>query len=240
MKKVLIGLAAGALAFTATTAPVNAWHGSTVYEILTEQIGSSYAELLIDSAGLDEALDDCGNSGSNAGGANYTVFFPAFDSIFEAVAEALGLSIGQILAQPALVKTVLLYHVVNGNIAPVQFEMDQTKKFTSLGGLTLLKTTNALSGEYFINGALVFDAQNFGADDLAYQACNGWVYLIVGFLAPDSSIETIGLTNDGSTAPTAGSGLPATGSESLALTYAALASLIAGAGVLVIRRRSVA
>lgn len=244
MKKVLIGLAAGALAVTAMTSPASAMvypTTNTVYEVLTDYSG--VADLLIDSAGLDGALDDCGNNGSNAGLPNYTVFFPADDAIFEAVLESLDLTLGQILAQPALVKTVLLYHVVPSNIAPVQFDMDQTKSFTTMGGLKLIKTETVAG--YAINGYSVLDAGAVSMgyyQDYAIQACNGWVYLLAGFLAPDSSIGTIGLTNDGSTTQSSppAAGLPATGSSSMALTYAALASLIAGAGVLVIRRRSVA
>ncbi|MGA0878356.1 MAG: fasciclin domain-containing protein [Ilumatobacteraceae bacterium] len=249
MKKLLIGLAAGALAVTATGAAQVSAAPPTVYEILTGSVGSSYAELLIDSSGLDAALDDCGNTGNNNGLPNYTVFFPAADAVFEAVLDELGLSLGQVLAQPALVKTVLLYHVVKQDITPEQLVDNSNTKFNTMGGLTLIKTAQPAgppnTNFYLINGYSVVgvagDTDGYLlSDGGAQQACNGWVYLIAGFLAPNSAIATVGLTADGSATQAAGEGLPKTGSESMALTYAALASLIAGAGVLVLRRRSVA
>jgi LPXTG-motif cell wall-anchored protein len=116
-----------------------------------------------------------------------------------------------------------------------------------MGGLTLLKTTDS-GDNHYVNGISVVTDVSGGlapADVRGFDVCNGFVYLITGVLAPNNDLATLGLTNDGSTTQTSppaasGSGLPATGSESLALTYAALASLIAGAGVLVLRRRSVA
>ena len=247
MKKILIGLAAGAVALSASGAAQVSAAPPTVYEILTGSVGSDYAELLIDSAGLDGALDDCGNTGNNNGLPNYSVFFPAADAIFEAVLAELDLSLGQVLAQPALVKTVLLYHVVQQDITPQQLADNSNSKFMTMGGLQLIKTSQPTLGgnSYLVNGygviGVVGDADGYiVAEGGATQACNGWVYLIAGFLAPNSAITTIGLTADGSATQASGSGLPATGSESMALTYAALASLIAGAGVLVIRRRSVA
>ena len=235
MKKVLIGLAAGALAVTAMTAPVNAAPTDSVYVNIDSF--ATTGMLLIDAAGLADALDTCGN-----GEANYTVFFPAADAIFTAVLTALDLSLGELLAQPALVKAALLNHVVKSDVSEVQFDDPANKTFTSMGGLLLVKTSSVTAsnngtvaaGEHFINGIAV----NNGVLD----SCNGTVYTILGFLAPNSASPTLGLTSDGSATQAAadGEGLPATGSESLALTYAALASLIAGAGVLVIRRRSVA
>ncbi|MFM7872045.1 MAG: LPXTG cell wall anchor domain-containing protein, partial [Actinomycetota bacterium] len=76
-------------------------------------------------------------------------------------------------------------------------------------------------------------------------ACNGVVHFIAGLLKPASApgAPSCGANVVGACTPAgsgSGSGLPKTGSESMALTYAALASLIAGAGVLVIRRRSIA
>jgi len=262
MKKLLIGLAAGALAVTATTAPVSAGNTQTTessYEVLAAQ--SLISELLIDASGLDGALDTCGN-----GKPQYTVFFPSSDLWFEKLLEAADLTLGQALAQPALVKTVLLYHVVSQSIAPQQLADAQNSVFNSMGGLQLVKTTqfgdfadiDPTSGVtiaptslyYYINGYLLSDVQsdiNYGVDGITgfdhyggTQTCNGFIYAIDGILAPVSAVATTGLTSDGSTTQASGEGLPATGSESLALTYAALASLIAGAGVLVIRRRSVA
>lgn len=260
MKKVLIGMAAGVLAISATGAAQVSAATDTVYEVLTTYFDgdddgdgfelSELATLLIDSSGLDAALDDCG-TGSNNGLPNYTVFFPASDAIFTNVLAALDLTLGQVLAQPSLVKTVLLYHVVKSNIAPVQFVDPQNTKFNTMGGLTLIKTMQPTGypGVYFplINGySVVGVTSDIDGTDLdasgAIQACNGWVYLIAGFLAPNSAVATTGLTSDGSVtqAAAAGDSLPKTGSESMALTYAALASLIMGAGVLVVRRRSVA
>ena len=237
MKKILTGLAAGALALgvVAPASPASAGGSDTVYELLDNWSG--VAALLIDAAGLDEALDDCGNTGNNNGLPNYTVFFPADDAILDAVLEALGLSLGQLLAQPALVKGALLNHVVKADIAPVQMADNSNTVFNTMGGLQLVKTTE-FDGDLAINGREMLMAG--GGEPYGQQACNGWVYYILGFLAPNTATPTDGLTTDGSGTSGSGEGLPKTGSESMALTYAALASLIAGAGVLVIRRRSVA
>ncbi len=247
MKKVLIGLAAGALAVTAMNAPVSAGVPTdSVYDILVAQ--GSTSELLIDASGLGADLSDCGNTGNNNGLPNYTVFYPASDAIFGSVLTALDLTLGELAAQPALVKAALLNHVVKADISPSQLEDNSNSKFTTMGGLVLTKTWvdgdqdgdvdfNGTAGEMNINGYPVVAS---GGSVYGQEACNGWVYLIVGFLAPSSADTTQGTTTDGSTVPASGEGLPATGSESMALTYAALASLIAGAGVLVIRRRSVA
>jgi LPXTG-motif cell wall-anchored protein len=233
MKKILTGLAAGALAL-GVAVPASAGGPDSVYDILADS--SSTLELLLDSAGLDEALGDCGATGNNNGLPDYTVFIPGgvigIDNYLGAVLDNLELTLGQLAAQPALIKALLLNHVVKSNISPSQLEDNSNTVFNTMGGLTLVKAYNPVVG-YTIN--------NLALDTNGSEDCNGWVYEIEGVLAPVTAQPTNGTTTDGSgAAGGSGEGLPATGSESMALTYAALASLIAGAGVLVIRRRSVA
>lgn len=230
MKKIITGIAAGALAL-GVALPASAGYYS-VYDDLAGR--SDNLELLLDAAGLDTPLSDCGATGNNNGLPDYTVFIPGgligFDNYLDAVLDNLELTLGQLAAQPALIKALLLNHVVKSNISPTQLEDNSNTVFISMGGLTLVKAFNPVVG-YTIN--------NQSLDTNGTEACNGWVYEIEGILAPVTAQPTNGTTTEGTAAAGSGEGLPKTGSESMALAYAALASLVMGAGVLVIRRRSV-
>jgi LPXTG-motif cell wall-anchored protein len=234
MKKVLIGFAAAAVAVVGigTTASAGATT-DTIYDVLLDEVagqnGSDFEDFL-EAAGLDDKFDSCGAP-------FYTVFFPySYDGVLNAAANALGYvdAIAALENAPDLIKGLLGYHVVAGVYAYDTLEQNLFTNLTNSVGGSL--TIEGDGSTFTVNGAALADS---------HVACNGVVYEIYGLLKPATpGSPSCGANVVGACTPAggsgSGSGLPKTGSESMALTYAALASLIAGAGVLVIRRRSIA
>jgi len=158
--------------------------------------------------------------------------------VFDAALAELDLELDELLADKATLFGLLSLHVVKGQFTYEQLESGSYTNLPSLGGPSVTIGYDEDDEVVTVNG--------FPVAYSASLACNGAVHFIVGIISPPAApaAPACGANYVGqcptSTAGGSGSGLPKTGAESMALTYAALASLIAGAGVLVIRRRSIA
>lgn len=155
-------------------------------------LGGNTMALLLDASGLKAALSDCGADGTNSGLPSYTVFVPREAAVTAALA-TLNLSVGEIAAQPALVKQLLLYHVHKGSISPNQLLNPSNTILQSMGGLTLAITKILDPLDVRINNyPIVLRDSNLSAVERleALEACNGWSYQLDGFLAPASAIVT--------------------------------------------------
>jgi len=244
MKKVLIGMAVAAMAVAGLGGSASAAPGEdTLYDQIVDYGGfndgggpllndGSYNPLILLAAGLNTGslnLDTCD------AGKMYTVFFPADNFIFDAVLAELDLELDDLLADKSTLLGLLSLHVVNGQFTYEQLESGSYTNLPSLGGVNITIDPDGVSA----NDNLILESPEL--------ACNGALHFIAGVIAPPDAPATpscganyAGQCPAGTSGSGSGSGLPKTGSESMALTYAALASLIAGAGVLVIRRRSIA
>lgn len=236
MKKVLIGFAAAAMAVVGIGSAASAGGAPTemtIYETLIDELGGDTEEFL-DEAGWDAKFDTCG-------GPFYTVFFPSFFAVLDGVANALGYldALSALDNAPDLVKGLLSYHVVPGVYSGEALTNELFTNLTNSVGASLTISDGDGDDNFSVDGNVV-DTDN------SITTCNGVIHFIgLTVLKPAAApgSPSCGANVVGQCTPAgsgSGSGLPKTGSESMALTYAALASLIAGAGVLVIRRRSIA
>ena len=136
------------------TAPCDVAGASTVYDLVVADDRFSTLRSLLSDAGLTETL----MSGE------YTVFAPT-DEAFAKVDPA---TLALIASDPALLKQVLLYHVVPGNLTT-----------TEIAGMTEL--TTAEGQPLAITAKGVGDATVTTAD---VAACNGTIHIIDGVLLP--------------------------------------------------------
>jgi transforming growth factor-beta-induced protein len=212
MKKKLITLAAGVAAFGVFASPAAAADPS-IAEIAVE--GGVFNTLVaaVTAAGLAEALSDCTAD-------PITVLAPT-DDAFAAALTALGLTAEQVLADTALLTTILTYHVIPGAVlAETVVTLDSA---TTAQGEDI--AIEVVDGGVVLNGSI-----NVVATDI--EACNGVIHVIDGVLLPPSLTATPDVDEEG---------LPATGSDNGNL--ALLAFGVAGAGALLLavsRRRVVA
>jgi transforming growth factor-beta-induced protein len=174
--------------------------------------GFSTLVAALDAAGLVPTFADC-----SAG--PFTVFAPT-DAAFAAALSALGLTADQLLANTALLTTVLQYHVVPGIVGAA--EVTSSTSLTTLQGEAISVSGTVLNGTADITGA-----DNF--------ACNGVVHAIDAVLLPPSL--TPATTTTVPTPTTLSPNLPATGGETTLAFVAGLLVLVGG-GLLVARRRT--
>lgn len=164
-----------------------------------EALGGDTMALMVAASGLDDALGDCGPDGSNNGLPRYTVFVPR-EAVWTEVLEAIGLSLGQLLAQPSLVKTVLLNHIVKASIAPIQLVDPTITNFASMSGLALAisKTLDPFGIRVNDKPLVLHEEFSDPAERLkALEACNGWAYQIDGVLVPSGGGPTLPPTEPG-------------------------------------------
>jgi LPXTG-motif cell wall-anchored protein len=240
MKKLLTGIAVAAMAVAGIGGSASAGTPTdSIWDILSDNISDELSDALED-LGIRDALDDCSD--------RLTVFLPGFtafpgdtEAVLDGVANELGYldAVAAVEGAPTKVAGLLNYHVVGTLFSPSVLANEYVTSLQTALGLTLTISDGDDVDEFEVNDIYVDDS---------IDACNGVIYPL-GFnvLVPPSPADpaSCGVSAPGACpvkpAPAgSGEGLPATGSESMALTYAALASLIAGAGVLVLRRRSVA
>ena len=167
----------------------------TLY-VQTSTLGGETWMLMIDASGLNGVFSTCGN-----GTPNFTMFTPREEDSLR-ILEQLGLTVGQLLAQPALVKTLILYHAVATSISPGQMADSLNTNLPTMGGLmlTVSRTTSPLSISVNSKPLVLRDTgENLAEKMERLEACNGWAYQIAGFLAPSSAIDTPGLIVDGTT-----------------------------------------
>ena len=173
MKKILLGMAAGAMALGASIVPASAGVDGSIWEIVDDN-SSVLADLVL-VAGMATQLDACGN-----GEAQYTLFAP-IDPVLEGVLDALGVSVSDLNATPAAVKGILNDHLVNGAFSPWQLDLDEITTLTARSGFTLRNE----------NGDSINDQSVIDND----QACNGFIYWIAGFIDSTPQVPTEGLNS---------------------------------------------
>ena len=196
MKKILIGMFAGAAVIGASVVPVSAGYADlTVWEGIDAGLcsddGGKLFEQIVLVAGAANALDTDGN-----GKPNYTVFAPV-ESVLAGVLDDLNLEISDISANPAIAKAIVNDHVARGSFDQNELEDTDLTRITMLSGFvaTLFGSADPVSrsvpGDVFIAGALIVSAA-----DLA----NGWLYCIAGFIDVTPQVPTTGLDVGGAPA----------------------------------------
>ena len=210
MKKVALIAAAAAAALLpfaagASAAPAAGDPTKTIAEqaIATPELSTLVAALT--AADLVGPFDSCDDPKT-------TVFAPTNDA-FAAALASLGLTAEQLLADTALLTSVLTYHVIGSQVDAAT--VVTLSEATTLNGAKV--SIEVVDGSVILNG-------NVKVITTDIQACNGVIHLIDGVLLPPA-------------APASGSPLPDTGVASDSLTIGAGALLLGGAGALMISRR---
>ena len=199
---VAAALAVGAFAFapTASAAP-----DQTIVEIASSNPEFSTLVAALTAADLTAPFDSCDD-------AKTTVLAPTNDA-FAAALSALGMTADQLLADKALLTSVLTYHVIAGEV-PAATVVTLTEATTLNGAKISIKVVD---GSVILN-----DTVKVTTTDI--QACNGIIHVIDGVLLPPAA-----------NAPT--TEMPATGSSSSDMALIAGGLLALGVGATVISRR---
>ena len=205
MKKLFVAVAAamtiGALGVGTT---VHA-EDQTIAQIASSDPQFSTLVAALGAAGLVGSFDSCDDPKT-------TVFAPTNDA-FAAALKSLGMTADQLLADKALLTSVLTYHVVAGAV-DAKTVVGLTEA-TTLNGKKI--SIRVVDGNVILNG-------NVKVIKTDIMACNGIIHVIDGVLIP----------------PPSGT-MPETGSPSTTIALLAGAMLALGAGgVTIARRRSVA
>lgn len=196
MKKILIGMLAGAAAVGASVIPASAGYAdSTVWEGIEAGLcsddGGKLFEQIVLIAGAAGALDTDGN-----GKPNYTVFAPV-ESVLADVLDDLNLEISDIAGNPAIAKAIVNDHVSRGSFDQNELEDTDLTRITMLSGFvaTVFGSSDPVSrsvpGDVFIAGALIVSGTNLA---------NGWLYCINGFIDVTPQVPTNGLDVGGAPA----------------------------------------
>jgi len=131
----------------------------------------------ITAADLEEAL---------SGEGPFTVFAPTNDA-FSAAVDALGITFGELLADEETLTTVLLYHVVEGEVTAEQVMGMDGESVATLGGEEL---TISVSDD----GVMLNESVNVVTTDV--MATNGVIHAIDGVLLPPSMTEAMAEGDD--------------------------------------------
>jgi len=196
MKKILIGMLAGAAAVGASVIPVSAGYGdSTVWEGIDAGLcsddGGKLFEQIVLIAGATGALDTDGN-----GKPNYTVFAP-IESVLAGVLDDLNLEISDISGNPAIAKAIVNDHVARGSFDQNELEDTDLTRITMLSGYvaTVFGSSDPVSrsvpGDVYVAGALIVSGENLA---------NGWLYCINGFIDVTPQVPTNGVDVGGAPA----------------------------------------
>ena len=196
MKKILIGMLAGAAAVGASVIPASAdYADSTVWEGIEAGLcsddGGKLFEQIVLIAGAAGALDTDGN-----GKPNYTVFAPV-ESVLADVLDDLNLEISDIAGNPAIAKAIVNDHVSRGSFDQNELEDTDLTRITMLSGFvaTVFGSSDPVSrsvpGDVFIAGALIVSGTNLA---------NGWLYCINGFIDVTPQVPTNGVDVGGAPA----------------------------------------
>ena len=196
MKKILIGMLAGAAAVGASVIPASAdYADSTVWEGIEAGLcsddGGKLFEQIVLIASAAGALDTDGN-----GKPNYTVFAPV-ESVLANVLDDLNLEISDIAGNPAIAKAIVNDHVSRGSFDQNELEDTDLTRITMLSGFvaTVFGSSDPVSrsvpGDVFIAGALIVSGTNLA---------NGWLYCINGFIDVTPQVPTNGVDVGGAPA----------------------------------------
>ena len=192
MKKILLGLAAGAMALGAVAMPASAVPPTnSIWDIVDGNPDTGLLEDIILISGYATMLDACGN-----GKPQYTLFAPVdllniIDDgfgpyvgpyeipVLEAVLDELGYSVADLNSLSAVVRGILNDHLVNGSFSPAQLDTDELTTLTARSGFTLRNELGDTINDQTIVGSV--------------QACNGYVYFLAGFIDSTPQVPTEGL-----------------------------------------------
>ena len=191
MKKVLIGLAAGAMALGASVVPASAGYQDFDDDIMTGlEDDGPFGDFidLVEVSGYDEKFDvpDGEEDYCSNGDAQYTVFAPldsgfvvSWVEIFETL---LGKTWVQILATPGIAKAVVDDHVVNNSITAATLENPTTAVIVARSGYKIAITASGSPRNVPVDTGYSPVNPNVSADGRvilnALQKCNGWIYAI--------------------------------------------------------------
>jgi uncharacterized surface protein with fasciclin (FAS1) repeats len=137
--------------------------GATIVRLASETPELNTLGTLVIRAGLFGALSDTD--------AELTVFAPTNDA-FNATLDELGITVDDLVADRDMLRNILLYHVVEGEVTS---DMLEAGEVTTLNGATV---TISLEDGVMVNDATVVTAD--------VQASNGVVHVIDGVLLPPS------------------------------------------------------
>ena len=202
MKITRIALAAAiAVGSLSLVSSASAEGDKTIAEIASSDPQFSTLVAALTAADLVSPFDACDD-------AKTTVLAPTNDA-FAAALTALGMTAEQLLADKALLTSVLTYHVIAGEVPAA-----------TVVGLTEATTLNGQKIKIaVVNGGVVLnDKIKVTATDI--KACNGIIHVIDGVLVPAAATT-----------------MPATGSDSTGMFVLAGSLLALGAGGVVISRR---
>lgn len=170
MKKILLAAAVAATSFGLMAASPAAAESTTASEQTILEIAAGnpdFSSLVaaVQAAGLEDLFNYCGDQ-------PVTVLAPT-NAAFAAALDALDLTFEELAANTALLRNVLLYHVVPGE-APASAVVTLTK-VKAYNGQDI--TIDASSG-VTLNGTV-----DVVATDI--QACNGIIHVLDGVLVPE-------------------------------------------------------
>ena len=193
MKKKLMLAAVAALACVGMATPAHADESKTIAEIASSDPQFSTLVAALKAADLVGPFDSCSD-------AKTTVFAPTNDA-FAAAIKALGTTPEALLANKALLTSILTYHVVAGEVDAAK--VVTLSKATTLNGADV--TIKVVGGKVVLNNKV-----NVVATDV--RACNGIIHVIDAVLVPPAAPMTMPATgsNSGELAAIAG-GLVALG-----------------------------
>lgn len=196
MKKILIGMLAGATSVGVSVVPVSAGYAdSTVWEGIDAGLcsdnGDELFEQIVLVAGSAGAFDTDGN-----GKPNYTVFAP-LESVLADVLDDLGIEISDIAGNPAIAQAIVNDHSARGSFDQNELEDTDLTRITLRSGFVATvfgsgdPVSRTVPGDVYVAGALIVSAH-----DLA----NGWLYCIAGFVDATPQVPTTGLNVGGAPA----------------------------------------
>jgi transforming growth factor-beta-induced protein len=186
MRKVLLAASALALSAVAFAAPISAqddMSGMTIAEIVTSLSSAEtpeFSTLLTAVAAADPAVLEALSDPE----AELTVFAPT-DAAFAALAEALGEeAFAEVLADPAALTNILLYHVVEGTVPSADLiglfgGPNETVSVRSLQGQNIDFTLRE-------DDVIEVDGGEAVIQSVDVTASNGVIHVISGVILPES------------------------------------------------------
>jgi LPXTG-motif cell wall-anchored protein len=213
-----LGLAAAAVAIMPSTGASAAAEGETIAGIASGNEDFSTLVAALGAADLVGSFDECSDG-------PFTVFAPTNDA-FAAALESLGLTAEELLADTALLTSVLTYHVVEGAVL--------AETVVTLDAAPTLNGAD-VSIAVVDGGVVLNDSVNVVTTDI--EACNGVIHVIDAVLLPPAG-EAPTTEAPTTEAPAPEATLAATGPSTEANVALMGGALLAGGlGILLISRR---
>ena len=192
MKKVLIGMAAGAMALGASVVPVSAGaSGDNLWDLVQDGCTGDtddYFEQLVLTGGWAERLDTDGN-----GDPVYTVFQP-IEAILTGLLDALDLEVSDLNSQPAVVQGILADHIANGSFDEDEILDSDLTRITMRSGY-VATISDPVNDSSALPRTLVTTSVSGAPLATFSDADNGSHYCILGFIDSTPQVSTEGLNS---------------------------------------------